>query len=186
MKILISIFFTAIFLLGFAQQEARSVDLSKSSVNWIGKKVTGEHNGTIALKEAKLFFKDSYLVDGSFVLDMKSIACIDLGDAMANKLESHLKSEDFFDVNAFNESKLEFVKVKHIEGNSYLVVADLTIKGITHPIEFATNVKTHEAIATLEVDRTLYDVRYGSTSFFDNIGDKAIDDIFEIKVNLAY
>lgn len=186
MKLIFSILFVAFLASGFAQQEAITANLTKSSVEWTGKKVTGKHTGTISLLEAKLIFKDSKLVDGSFVLDMESITCTDLGGVMAAKLVGHLKSEDFFDVKSFNESTLEFTKVKHIEGNSYLIVADLTIKGITHPIEFTTNVKTHEAIATLKVDRTLYDVRYGSASFFDNIGDKAIDDIFEIKVKLVY
>jgi len=186
MKAILSVLFTAIISFSFAQKEANLIILNKSTIEWIGKKVTGEHTGNISLLKANLEFKDSKLLGGSFTLDMESITCTDLGDVMAGKLVGHLKSEDFFDVKGFPESTLRFTGVKHIEGYSYSVVANLTIKGVTHPIEFTTRIKEHEATATLKVDRTLYDVRYGSASFFDNIGDKAIDDIFEIKVNLVY
>lgn len=186
MKTIFSILFTSIFAFGFSQISSTAVDLTKSSVEWIGKKVTGQHTGTISLKKATLEFKEEKLVGGVFVLDMESISCTDLGAAMAKKLVDHLESEDFFYVSKYKEAILKFTKVTNIEGNSFQIVADLTIKGATHPIIFATKVKTNEAIATLKIDRTLYDVRYGSASFFENIGDKAIDDIFEIKVVLAY
>lgn len=186
MKTIIAILFTAFLSLSFAQSEKTLIDLTASTAEWTGKKLTGEHTGNITISKAKLNFNGEKLIGGSFTLDMQSITCTDLGKTMADKLEGHLKSEDFFSVKEFPESTLEFVNVKHIEGNSYLIVADLTIKGIRLPIEFPAKVEAHTASATLLVDRAKYHVRYGSTSFFDNIGDKAINDIFEVKVNLVY
>jgi len=182
MKILLSIFvlFTLTLL------SAQSLDLEKSSLKWTGKKITGEHSGTINIEEADFNYEDGQLVSGSMVLDMNSIKCTDLEGGRAENLVGHLKSEDFFDVNGFPEAALIFTSVQQIEGESYLLKGDITIKGTTEPIEFYANLKEKEALATIKIDRSKFDVRYGSASFFDNIGDKAIDDIFEIKARLVY
>ncbi len=168
------------------------IDLEKSTVEWVGKKVTGKHNGTIKLKEASLEMNDAgMLTGGKFVIDMTTLANTDLaGKDMQPKLEGHLKSPDFFNVAEHPTSTLVITKVVHrgTEG-SYKVIGDLTIKGITKPVKF--NAQFGEdggmkvATAEVVVDRSEYDVRYGSGSFFDNLGDKTIYDEFTLNVNLV-
>lgn len=182
MRILLSIF--ALAALSFTS--AQSIDLDQSTVEWTGKKITGQHTGNINIQEADFQYEDGKLVGGTLVMDMTSITCTDLEGEKAEKLVGHLKSTDFFEVDAYPESVLTFDRVKQIEGYSYFIVGELSIKGQTHPIEFYANLKETGAEATIKVDRTKYDVRYGSKSFFDNLGEKAIDDIFEVKARLEY
>ncbi len=168
------------------------VDLEKSTIEWIGKKVTGKHHGTIQLKEASLKMDDAgMLAGGSFVIDMTSLKNTDLaGKDMQPKLEGHLKSPDFFNVEEHPTSRLDITKVVHrgTEG-SYKVVGDLTIKGITKPIKFNAQFGEDGGMkvvtAEVVVDRSEYDVRYGSGSFFDNLGDKTIYDEFTLNVKLV-
>jgi polyisoprenoid-binding protein YceI len=186
MKKVLTILFTLISFFSFAQASSVIIDLSESKVEWTGKKIMGEHTGNIDLLSAKLEFGGKVLTGGTFELDMESITCTDLEKNQAEKLLGQLKGEDFFNVSIYKKAVLKFVKVRNIEGNSYRIIADLTIKGTTQSIEFTANLREHEAIALLKVDRANYDVRYGSANFFNNIGNNVIDDIFEVKVNLVY
>lgn len=182
MKFLISIF--ALFSLTILS--AQGIDLEKSELQWTGKKITGQHTGNISILAADFQYVDGKLASGVLAIDMNSITCTDLEGEKADNLVGHLKSQDFFEVDGFPEAELAFDKVTLIEGDSYLLKGELTIKGLTEPIEFYANLKEKEALATLKIDRTKYDVRYGSSSFFDSLGDKAIDDMFEIKARLVY
>jgi len=176
-------FLTIIFLVGLS---AQSINLEASKMEWTGKKITGQHNGTIQIAEANFGYEDGQLVSGTIVIDMTSISCSDLSGEKAESLVGHLKSADFFDVVGFPEAELTFNSVKQVEGNSYQLSGELTIKGITEAISFYANIGEKEATTTLKIDRSKYDVRYGSTSFFDGLGDKAIDNIFEIKGKLVF
>lgn len=165
--------------------ESYKVDKSKSTVKWLAKKVTGQHNGTISMGESLLYVENGKPVGGEFVIDMNSIVCVDLTDAEWNqKLIGHLRSDDFFSVEKFPAAELILTSVDAKGGNKYLFKGNLTIKGITHPAEFEATVSTSgsefTAEGTLVVDRTLYDVRYGSGKFFDNLGDKTIYDDFTL------
>ena len=171
--------------------DAKTIDASKSTVEWKGEKVTGEHTGTINIKEGSLEMKNDKLSGGSFVIDMSSIACTDLdAESGKGKLEGHLKSDDFFGVAKFPEAKLVITNAK--EGDkkgTYTVTADLTIKGLSNPVTFtATIINDNGAIvanSNIIIDRTKYGVKYGSGSFFDNLGDKTIYDEFTLTVNLV-
>lgn len=185
MKSIFSFLFSFILSLGIAQN-ATKVNLETSNIEWVGKKVTGQHNGNINLKSGDLVFYEGKLLKGIFKIDMNSITCTDLKGESSDKLVRHLKNEDFFNTKEFPEAILNFREVKQIEGSSYLIIADLTIKGITNTIEFNADVRANKASAVINVDRTMYDIRYGSTSFFDALGDKAIDDIFVIKIDLVF
>lgn len=182
MKTIVTLFFAAFTLLISAQ----TVDLTNSSVVWTGKKVTGEHTGEISISKANLVFKQGYLIGGDFVLDMNSITCTDLEGKSQASLVAHLKNADFFATDLYKTAKLQFTEVKHIEGADYRVFADLTIKGITQPVVFIADLRNGVATATIKVDRTKYGIKYGSGSFFDDLGDKTIDDIFIVEVSLAY
>ncbi|SHJ26135.1 Polyisoprenoid-binding protein YceI [Arenibacter nanhaiticus] len=164
----------------------KEVKTAESTVTWKGYKVTGSHYGTVALKKGALVFDGDKLTGGEFVVDMTTLIATDLEGEYRTKLEGHLKSDDFFGVANNPTSKLIFKKVKASGKNSYKVTGDLTIKGITKPVTFDISVYGNKATASLKVDRSLYNVQYGSGSFFDNLGDKTIYDEFDLVVDLAF
>lgn len=160
------------------------VDPSESSVNWLGKKVTGEHNGAIDIKEGSLDVVDGEIKGGTVTIDMQSITNEDITDAdMNGKLVGHLKSDDFFAVETHPTATLVLTDVSK-SGSDYTFKGDLTIKGITKPVSFKGTSSTEsdavEVKGQLTIDRSDYDVRYGSKSFFDNLGDKMIYDDFTL------
>jgi len=178
--------FTLTALLGtnVDAQSKLNADTDKTKLTWLGEKVTGEHNGTINLKSGWINWQDNKIVSGEFVIDMAS-----LKDADASaRLETHLKSDDFFGVEKFPEAKLVVTGSTPFDKGSGVVSGSLTIKGITNPIEFKSTMQKKEDgvwfFANIVIDRTKYNVRYGSGSFFDNLGDKTIYDEFKLKVNL--
>ena len=163
----------------------QKVDTSKSTVKWLGKKVTGEHYGTISVKEGTLDVTGGKVTGGKVVIDMNSIVCDDLKDAEWNgKLVGHLKSDDFFAVANYPTAELVLTKV---DGNNY--TGNLTIKGITNPVSFtATSSKDGQSTVykgTITIDRSKYNVKYGSKSYFDNLGDKVIYDEFTLDFSLV-
>lgn len=167
-------------------KEVKQVKTSESTVTWKGYKVTGSHHGTIALKEGSLVFEGDKLTGGEFVVDMPTLVSNDLEGEYKGKLEGHLKSDDFFGVEAHPTSKLVFTTVKSTGKNSYEVTGNLTVKGKSNPVAFDISVYGNKATATMKVDRSLYDVKYGSGSFFDNLGDKTIYDEFDLVVDLVF
>ena len=95
--------------------------------------------------------------------------------------------------NSFSISEslqLIFKKVSKLKNDSkivvYLIDADLTIKGITNPITFKINISDNSAYADLIIDRTKFEIKYGSSSFFDGLKDRAIYDEFDLQVNLKF
>lgn len=166
-----------------------TVDVNKSTVTWIGRKVTGEHAGGIKIASGKLITEGKNLKSGNFDLDMTSITCTDLTGEYMDKLVGHLKADDFFGVEKFPVSKFEITSVKPLSKTTANITGNLTIKGITNSITFPANVvfKGNTLIAEakkLLIDRTKFDIRYGSKSFF-NLGDKAIDNEFELNIKLV-
>ena len=166
--------------------EKKEVKTETSSVTWKAYKVTGSHTGTVELKSGALIFDSGTLTGGTFEVDMTSLIATDLEGEYRQKLEGHLKSDDFFSVANHPISKLVFTGVKSSGKNSYEVTGDLTIKGITKSVTFDVSVYGSKATATMKVDRAQYDVRYGSGSFFDDLGDKTIYDEFDLVVDLEF
>lgn len=163
----------------------KDVKIKESTINWKGYKVTGEHYGTIDLKEGMLTFEADNLVGGNVVIDMASIKVTDMEGEYADKLTGHLKADDFFGTEKFPTATLKFTKVSGHEAH-YHVTADLTIKGITAPVSFDLNVSENSASTKLKIDRTKYGIKYGSASFFDNLKDKAILDEFDVDVAIKF
>ena len=187
MKNLKSIALALVAFISFAvNAQTKKVDVTKSTINWVGKKVTGSHEGTITLKEGALVFKGKKVVNGNFTVDMTTINTTDLDGKGKTNLDGHLKSDDFFGVEKFPTATLVFKTIGEKSNGVYAVTADLTIKGITHPIKFELTVNGNMASTTLKVDRTKYDIKYGSGSFFSDLGDKTIYDEFELTVKLAF
>ncbi|TYP98154.1 polyisoprenoid-binding protein YceI [Tenacibaculum adriaticum] len=166
--------------------EKKNIKIESSKVVWKGYKVTGSHEGTITLKSGSLSFEKEKLTGGEFVIDMTTIASTDLSGEYKGKLEGHLKSDDFFGVEKFPTATLIFTNVKAKGKNSYTITADLTIKGKTNPVSFEISIYGNKATTSLKVDRTKYDVKYGSTSFFDGLKDKAIYDEFDLVADLEF
>jgi polyisoprenoid-binding protein YceI len=164
-----------------------TVDTKTSNVNWVGEKVTGKHTGTLKLKEGAVDFENGKPVAATIKVDMNSMTCTDLTGEYAGKLIGHLKSDDFFSVEA--NPVVEFI-AKSFEskgGDKYMVKGDLTIKGITNEISFEANIseKGDNLMSDAHVvfDRTKWNIKYGSGSFFDDLGDKTISD--EIKMDFT-
>ena len=161
-----------------------AINTGESSVVWNAQKVTGSgHTGTVAISEGGLQVADGKISGGKFTIDMTTIATTNLTGRMAKKLVGHLNSEDFF---ATEKHKTANLVVLGMDGDN--VKANLTIKGITNEVTFPATVSVVDGVLTataeIEVDRSKYDVRYGSDSFFDNLGNKAIDNIIKFTVTL--
>jgi len=166
--------------------EKKEVKTEESTVTWKAYKVTGSHTGTVNLKEGSLMFDEGKLTGGDFTVDMTTLVNSDLEGEYKGKLEGHLKSDDFFGVATNPTASLVFTKVESSGKNSYEVIGDLTIKGITKAVTFDVSIYGSKATATMKIDRAQYDVRYGSGSFFDDLGDKTIYDEFDLVVDLVF
>lgn len=165
--------------------ESFNVITETSALNWVGKKPTGSHNGTVAVKEGDLSISNGNLTAGTVTFDMGTIDVLDIPaeEESYGKLVGHLKSPDFFDVTANPTSTFKITEV--VNGESMTVKGDLTIKGITKSIEFPASLKVSEGTVmltaeTFTIDRTEFDIKYKSSKFFDNLKDKFINDDFEI------
>ena len=191
MKKILSMVVLGLTFIGFAFTTAPKattfkVDTQKSIVLWNGKKVTGEHSGTIKLAGGTLSLSGTNLTQGSFTIDMTTITSTDGAGA---RLEGHLKADDFFGVEKFPTANFVITKVTPAAAGKLTVSGNLTIKGITKALSFpatlAVKGNSLTAVAkSVKVDRTKYDIRYRSKSFFDSIGDKAIDDEFTLDITL--
>jgi polyisoprenoid-binding protein YceI len=158
---------------------------AQSNIDWVGKKITGAHNGTIAVKEGELILNGGKLAGGKFIIDTTSIKILDVTDPSTNaQFAGHLASDDFFSTEKYPEAILEITSVSgnHIEG-------DLTIKGITHPVGFdaALHVNGDQLTATgkLVIDRTKYEMKFRSGNFFKDLGDTLIYNDFELNVSVT-
>ncbi|MBO3097543.1 YceI family protein [Gelidibacter pelagius] len=170
----------------FTTSIEKKVDVDNSKIIWKGHKVTGEHDGFIILQKGALQFDDkNQLTGGTFTMDMTTLTVTDLEGEMKGKLEAHLKSDDFFSTDKHTAATFVITNVSGKDGK-YKVTGDLTIKGITNPNTFDMVVSGNTAKADLKVDRTKYDIKFRSASFFDNLKDKAIYDNFDLNVNLKF
>ena len=172
--------------------ETYAIDTEASKIEWKARKVTGKHNGSIMIKDGSLDFEEGVLKGGSFTIDMTTVAVLDLQPGKGReKLEGHLKSADFFNVEEHNTANFTITKVFPIDTKGqYKISGDLTIKGHTNTVKFnAIVVEEGEKITgtatDVEVDRSEYDIRYGSGSFIGNLGDKTIYDEFHLDITLV-
>jgi polyisoprenoid-binding protein YceI len=183
-KIIIVTLFVFASISVFAQNY--TVDTQQSKLKWFATKVTGKHNGIITLKSGEFTMKGDRIESGNFIIDMNSIVDEDLTDAGYNqKLVNHLKSDDFFGVATFPEARLVITQSTKFKDNKAIVKGNLTIKGKTNPVIFDAVKSDNNFQAKIVVDRSKFDVKYGSNSFFENLGDKAISDDFTLEVNLT-
>lgn len=170
--------------------EKFQVDTKASTLVWKAKKVTGEHTGAVQLVAGDFTAEGKSLKQGSFDIDLASLTVTDVTNPEANaRLTNHLKGADFFHVEKYPKAGFVLSSATPQSGNNYVVKGQLTIKGITHDIEFPAVIvrdgKKLTATAKIAVDRTKYDIRFRSANFFENLGDKAIADEFELDLSLV-
>ena len=158
---------------------------AESNVDWVGKKVTGAHNGTIDVKEGEVILNDGKLESGTFIIDTTSIKILDVTDPETNaQFWGHLASDDFFSLDKYPEATLNITSVsgKHVNG-------DLTIKGTTHPVDFDIELQLNGEVLTatgkIIIDRTKYGMKFRSANYFKNLGDNLIYNDFELNVSLT-
>ncbi len=177
-----------------AAADTYKVNATESTLKWHAKKVTGEHYGIVKVQGGEILTSGQNLTSANINVDMTTLESTDMQGEYKGKLDGHLKSDDFFSTEKFNTATLKIKSTTAIKGakageNNYDVVADLTIKGITKEVKFPAFViiKKDQVVANADfnINRTSYDIRYGSKSFIADIGDKAIDDEFNIKVRIV-
>jgi polyisoprenoid-binding protein YceI len=193
MKILKTFIFLNIAIFSLSAQETTMlIDTESSSLNWIGKKITNsQHNGSLKFISGELTMCNDQktskmsICKGSFVVDMTTLLVEDLSGSSKERLEGHLKSDDFFSVDKHKKSFLTINSSKIIE-SGFSVKGSLTIKDITHPVEFELIRNPGGFTANMIFDRSKYDVKYNSGSFFENLGDRLILDDIELSADLYF
>ena len=165
-----------------------------STLGWEGKAVTHGHNGSMDFTDGELLVKGNALVGGTVTVNMKSLKALDIKDAESQgKFVGHMTSDDFFGVEKFPTSTFKIVSVTPIKGaakdaDNATIAGDMTIKGITQRISFPAKVGVKDGVAAasgkVTIDRTKFGLKYGSKTFFDSIGDKAIYDTFDLTFNV--
>jgi len=166
-----------------------------STLEWKGFKPTGTHNGTVNIETGTFSFNNGTIESGTFLIDMTSIVSLDLEGDMKNNLENHLKGTvegkegDFFNVTKYPSAAFEITGSKAMEDGKTELSGNLTIKGVKNNISFPVSVTNNGDEMTMvsdafSIDRTKWNVNYGSKSVFDNLGDKFINDDMELKINI--
>lgn len=193
-KTAISVVFFALMMVVMAFSPAADVvyrvDTEKSAIHWTGQNIAGgKHTGTISLSQGALNYDNNRLTGGSFIVDVSSIKVTDLTGDRAKRLENHLKSEDFFDAPKFPAATFKITKVAG-NGTALTISGDLTIKGITKSVTFPATVRQSGNVVQasangVRINRTEFDIKYRSGSFFAGLGDRAIEDEFVLDIELV-
>tara|TARA_Y100000590_G_C15622468_1_gene978133 strand:+ start:373 stop:951 length:579 start_codon:yes stop_codon:yes gene_type:complete len=167
----------------FAQ--IKSINTEKSKIKWIGREITTKiHYGSLKFLDGNVSITENE-VKGKVIVNMESLNVEDLSGGSKQRLEGHLKSDDFFSVDKHKTAKLEIVSSEK-QGDIFMVNGMLTIKNISHPIKFNLDVQSNNATTKLAFDRSKYDVKFRSGNFFENLGDKLILDDIDLEVELYF
>ena len=157
--------------------QASNIDLEKSWLRWKATKVTGSHEGPIKIKTASVELEKGLIKKGQFIVDMDTLSSDDMKEGKwRTKLIDHLKSDDFFSVKKFKTAVLNIKGSKALPNGDLKVKGSLIIKGVSKPVEFIAKKAGPNFKGDLIFDRTHYNIKYGSSSFFKNLGDKVIHD----------
>ena len=178
-----TLFFFLITFSFFSIETEKKVAINEATVTWKAYKVIGFHEGTINFNEGYLTFENDDLTGGTITMDIASLVVTDLPVDRRGRVENHLKSDDFFSTETYPTSTLKITSVKGKKGK-YEVTGDLTIKNITNPITFTLDIVDNVATTALKIDRTKFDIKFRSASFFDGLKNKAIANEFDINVSL--
>jgi len=162
-----------------------TIDPNQSIIVWTGREVTtSKHFGNIYFASGQFEVKSGLISSGEFVVDMTTIDNQDLPEDRRGRLEAHLKSDDFFSVESHPTALLSILSSESLDEGKWLVSGELTIKTFTHPVEFEMLNSNDGWKANLVFDRSKYEVKFRSGTFFENLGDKLIYDDIELAINL--
>lgn len=186
-KFIITITFTLISI-SFSYSQSLTANKTQSLIRWYGEELTGKtHFGNLSFKEGRIELQDGLIIGGNFVVNMTSLSVEDLSGGAKARLEGHLRSDDFFSVDKYPEATLKISQKAKVEGDLQKLYGELTIKGIKHAVDFSIIlVDKKTATANLTFDRSKYNVRFRSGSFFENLGDKLILDDIRMEVSLQW
>ncbi|NDW09761.1 YceI family protein [Dysgonomonas sp. 520] len=170
------------------------VDTTASVIRWTGFKPGGSHSGIIKISEGTLTVNGEEATAGSFTIDMNSIVNEDLTDAKMNKmLVDHLKSEDFFEVAKYPQSKFTITKIEKSatpsDSVNYTISGNLKMKDVEKNISFGAKInkegEIYKAVSVpFSIDRTQWNVKYGSKSLFSELKDNFINDDIELQITI--
>ena len=162
-----------------------TINPDQSIIVWTGREVTtSKHFGNIYFASGQFEVKSGLISSGEFVVDMTTIDNQDLPEERRPRLEAHLKSDDFFSVESHPTALLSILSSESVAEGKWLVSVELTIKTFTHPVEFEMLNSNDGLKANLVFDRSKYEVKFRSGTFFENLGDKLIYDDIELAINL--
>ena len=187
LKFIITITLTLISI-SFSYSQSLTANKTQSLIRWYGEELTGKtHFGNLSFKEGQIELQDGLIIGGNFVVNMTSLSVEDLSGGAKARLEGHLRSDDFFSVDKYPEATLKISQKAKVEGDVQKLYGELTIKGIKHVVDFSIILLDKKtATANLTFDRSKYNVRFRSGSFFENLGDKLILDDIRMEVNLQW
>jgi len=170
-------------------------EVGSSRIEWIGTKPTGQHNGTINISKGQVVVDNGQIVGGEIVIDMNSIVVLDITDAETNaKLRNHLLSADFFETETYPEARFVFTSVEKYQGEqtglvefTHLVSGNLTMKDATRNVTFPALIdmqgQSLKAVSdSFIIDRSEWNVKFGSRRFFDNLKDNFIHDDIVLRI----
>ena len=165
------------------------IQKSGSSVNWTGKKVLGFHTGTINVANGFIETDNNRIIGAEINIDMTSIVITDIEDKETNQnFRTHLQNDDFFSVDKFKTAKLVISNAVQLENDKQQIEGILTIKDISHPVTFTASIEIFtdylHSLGEIIIDRTMYNIRYGSGKFLQNLGDNLIYDNFVLQFKL--
>ena len=174
--------------ISFSYSQSLNANKTESLIRWYGEELTGKtHFGNLSFKEGQIELQDGLIIGGNFVVNMTSLSVEDLSGGAKARLEGHLRSDDFFSVDKYPEATLKITQKAKDEGDVQKLFGELTIKGIKHAVDFSIIlVDKKTATANLTFDRSKYNVRFRSGSFFENLGDKLILDDIRMEVSLQW
>jgi polyisoprenoid-binding protein YceI len=168
-----------------ASDASYTINPDQSIIVWTGREVTtSKHFGNIYFASGQFEVKSGLISSGEFVVDMTTIDNQDLPEDRRGRLEAHLKSDDFFSVESHPTALLSILSSESVADGKWMVSGELTIKTFTHPVEFEMSNSNDGWKANLVFDRSKYEVKFRSGSFFENLGDKLIYDDIELAINL--
>ena len=168
-----------------ASDASYTINPDQSIIVWTGREVTtSKHFGNIYFASGQFEVKSGLISSGEFVVDMTTIDNQDLPQERRGRLEAHLKSDDFFSVESHPTALLSILSSESVADGKWMVSGELTIKTFTHPVKFEMSNSNDEWKANLVFDRSKYEVKFRSGSFFENLGDKLIYDDIELAINL--
>jgi|TARA_X000000368_G_scaffold166109_1_gene131069 polyisoprenoid-binding protein YceI len=168
-----------------ASDASYTINPDQSIIVWTGREVTtSKHFGNIYFASGQFEVKSGLISSGEFVVDMTTIDNQDLPEERRARLEAHLKSDDFFSVESHPTALLSILSSESLADGKWLVSGELTIKTFTHPVEFEMLNSNDGWKANLVFDRSKYEVKFRSGTFFENLGDKLIYDDIELAINL--